>query len=148
MKIKLGFPGVTLMVAAALIAGPLGVSRASADNVFTVELYKPILNGSGCTSATGSLRVDLVENGVTTIHYASGGVTTFTVSTPTNNEVLTIKYYRSTGALAGSYDVTLLDPCGNAAANCSDPWDFGKGFNGDACDTWAHGRLVHIKYTP
>lgn len=146
MKNTRAFLGVVMVVMAALIAGPIGVSQAQTNNNFTVELYRPF--NQTCVPSPTVLRVDIVENGTTTIHHTLNGVTTFTVNTPTDNEILTIKYYKSTGALAGSYDVMINYHCGSSQPPCSDPWDFGKGVNSDACFQWAHGRLVHISYIP
>lgn len=145
MKRMLGFLGVTLLAAAAMLVGRSGTTQATGDDSFTVQLVKPTLNSSICAPIAGSnIRVDLVEDGATTIHYTTSGSTSFTLATPTNNETITIKYYKSSGALAGTLDVIV-----NPGGQTSDPWIFGEGSaQGGNCETWAIGRIVHIQYTP
>lgn len=144
MNKKSGFVALGILTAAVVLGGLVAPLRAQADNNFTVELRKsttvPCTNGA-------SLRVDMIENGTRTTHYTGvNGSATFTVATPTNNENLTIEYYKTNGTLAGSITVTILDPC--SGPPCSDPWDFGKGASGANCDTWFSGRTVHITYNP
>lgn len=141
MKRMLGFLGVTLLMAAAMVAGRSGTTQATGDNLMYVELFKPLNETCG---PIGSAKVEIIEDGVTTTRYTGvNGVATYTVATPTNGEALTIKYYKFNGTLAGQTTATI-----NPGGITSDPWIFGEGANGLPCANWISSRTVHCVYSP
>lgn len=141
MKRMLGFLGVTLLAAAAMLVGRSGTTQATGDNLMYVELFKNL--GETC-GPVGSAKVEIIENGVTATRYTGlNGVATYTVATPTDGEVLTIKYYKMNGTLGGETTVTI-----NPGGITSDPWIFGEGASGLPCSNWLSSRTVHRVYDP
>lgn len=141
MKRMLGFVGVTLLAAAAMLVGRIGTTQATGDNVMYVELFKSLNETCG---PVGSAKVEIIEDGTTTTRYTDlNGIATYTVATPSNGEVLTIKYYKYDGTLGGQTTATI-----NPGGITSDPWIFGEGVNGSPCDNWVSARTVHRVYSP